>query len=432
MGNEERIETWKQKRLDAASLAKVERLKVAREMSVERADAELQRNREIGDSFLPDASALASGRMALVGRRRKQLRQRGLVLGLGLGLPTLLVLLYGMLWATPLYETESAFAIRTIDGNSASGPVGSFGLGAAAPTTADAFQVREHILSRAMMDEMQRRFGFLDEFAGKRMDPISRLRTIAVFGTDYHDYYAKRVKVAIDVPEGVLKLFVEARSPAQSVRFANALIGLAREQVNRLSRDINADQIAALERDVAAAEAEVQAAAAIKSGVQQQRDELNPQQTAVMVYQVIASLQVQLADAENNRGALLSNGLTESPALPQLQSRMMALRQQINAQRARLVGSGGSLQASTAQFDAAQARTQLAEARLQSAMATLQQARLRALQQTRYFVMIARPVAPLIATTIRGPAAALLALVALVLGYGLISTIIEVRGLRSK
>lgn len=455
MSNEDRILKWREERSEAASAGRAERLRAAaadtedrldraRDASVARIEAERQarrdgqaadslRAREIGESLLPDPASLAAGQQAMVESQRRRLRTRGWrLLGL-LGLPTLLVVLYTLLWATPLYETEALFTIRTIEGNAASASGGLLSIGGAASTTADAFQVREFILSREMMNRMQSRLAFLDSFRGPAMDPLSRVRTTPLLGIDDHDYYRRRVRVAVDVQEGVLKLHVQARTAADAVRYAEGLIGFARDQVNRQSRAMNADQIAALERTAAGAEAEVRRSAMVRSNVQQRRGELDPRQAAATIYQVIGSLEVQLAEAENSRTALRASGLTESPALPQLEARLGALRQQIVEQRARLVGGGGgSLQRTAYAFETAGEQKQLAEIKLQSALNTLAQARLRALEQVRYFVVIARPMPPVIPLVYRGPALGFMSLIVLVLGFGLVSTMVEIRRLRTR
>lgn len=455
MSNEDRILKWREERSDAASAGRAERLRAAaadtedrlaraRDASVARIEAERQarrdgqaadslRAREIGESLLPDPASLAAGQQSMVEIQRRRLYTRGWrLLGL-LGLPTLLVVLYTLLWATPLYETEALFTIRTIEGNAASASGGLLNIGGAASTTADAFQVREFILSREMMNRMQSRLAFLDSFRGSAMDPLSRVRTTPLLGIDDHDYYRRRVRVAVDVQEGVLKLHVQARTAADAVRYAEGLIGFARDQVNRQSRAMNADQIAALERTVAGAEAEVRRSAMVRSNVQQRRGELDPRQAAATIYQVIGSLEVQLAEAENSRTALRASGLTESPALPQLEARLGALRQQIVEQRARLVGGGGgSLQRTAYAFETAGEQKQLAEIKLQSALNTLAQARLRALEQVRYFVVIARPMPPVIPLVYRGPALGFMSLIGLVLSFGLVSTMVEIRRLKTR
>src|SRR4029079_1565250 len=113
-----------------------------------------------------------------------------------------------------------------------------------------AFKAREYILSRPMMDYMERRYGFLSHFDTYRMDSLTRFRSPLGFNRDPFDYYRKRVRVAVDVQEGILRLYVQARTQQDAVRFGNAILAAAEQRVNQASQKISDDQISALTQDV--------------------------------------------------------------------------------------------------------------------------------------------------------------------------------------
>ena len=159
--------------------------------------------------------------------------------------------------------------------------------------------------------------------------------------------------------------------------------------MNEFSDKISSDQINALTNDVQTAERQVADTRRTLAQVQARRGDLSPEATATAVYQLISSLELQLAEADRQRKALLDQGLTNSPLLPPLNARVQELRAQIAEQRARLANpGGGSLARSVNEFESATAKKEIAQARWETTLKTLQQAYLRILEERRYFVII--------------------------------------------
>jgi capsular polysaccharide transport system permease protein len=221
------------------------------------------------------------------------------------------------------------------------------------------------------------------------MDPLQRFKSPLGLNRDPLDYYRKRVRVAVDVQEGLLTLYVQARTPQDAERFGNAILAAAQRHVNEYSAKMSADQINALDRDVQNSARELADARRSLAVLQARRGDLNPEQTATAVYQLISNLELQLAEAKRERNSLLDQGLTNSPLLPRLNSRVEELQSQITEQRQRLASPGGTSMVRTVnEFENASSRKELAQTRYQTTLDTLQQAYLKILEQRRYFVTI--------------------------------------------
>ncbi len=397
MDNEERIRRWQQQRgarpVSRPALTD-DPLDLERPMRGEAAEvrpsaapaAPAARDPAV---VLPDEHALEDARLAILERRQERWRRTAGRLVLFLALPLLAVLLYVTLVATKLYEGEAAFTVQTSNSSAVSPTAGVFALGSGGTTLSDAFKAREYILSRPMMERMEQQHGFLRHFETWRMDPLTRFNSPLGLNRDPYRYYRKRVRVAVDVQEGLLRLYVQARTPEDAVRFGNAILAASEAHVNAFSEKISTDQITALTRDVQSAERQVSDARRSLATVQAQRGELSPEQTATAVYQLISNLELQLAEARRERNSLLDQGLTDNPALPRLNGRIEDLTAQISEQRRRLASpSGNSLVRTASEFESAAARKEIAQARWQSTLNTLQQAYLRILDQRRYFVIV--------------------------------------------
>lgn len=376
--NEERIRNWQERR------------KLV-EVDLDPAPQEPEPAKFVGRAAGPSTaeSRLDDARREILERRRRRWRGNLRSAALLVAAPLLAVLLYVGLIATPLYEGEAVFTVQTSANSAASPSAGIFAIGSPNSTIADAFKARAFILSRPMMEHMAQRHGFLDHFRAPHMDPLAQYDGPLGVNRDPFRYYLKRVTVMVDVQEGILRLKVEARTQEDAVRFGNAILAAAEHHVNASSDKIGADQIEALTRDVQQAERQVASARRSLAAVQAERGELNPEQTAAAVYQLISSLELQLSEAERQRDALRGEGLVNSPLLPGLDQRVRELRSQIGEQRARLVNpGGGALSRTVGEFEYATGRKEIAQARWQSTLNTLQQAYLNVIQQRRYFVLI--------------------------------------------
>ncbi|WP_205480832.1 hypothetical protein [Sphingomonas arenae] len=390
MDNDERIRRWRQGRAAGDTAAVIERPKLRdKAVTTERAETPGSITSDGSDAAASGMASIEEAQLAIVARRQAQwgrLIRRFMLL---VAVPLAVILSYILLIATPLYQGEAVFTVQTSSQSAPSPSAGFFTLGSGNSTIADAFKAREFILSRPMMDQLERRTGFMSHFTSTEMDPLTRFKGPFGLNQEPYAYYRKRVRVAVDVQEGILRLYVQARTPEDATRFGNAILASAEAHVNAFSQKISDDQIEALTQDTQAAERQVADARRSLAMVQARRGELSPEQTTTAVYQLISNLELQLAEAQRERNGLLDQGLTESPLLPRLNARVEELRAQIAEQRRRLVSpAGGSLQRTLNEYEGAQVRKEIAQARWESTLTTLQQAYQRILDQRRYFVIV--------------------------------------------
>jgi Vi polysaccharide transport system permease protein len=378
--NEERIRNWQERRIAAVVEA------VPAPTAFEEPGREPS-GPETGKPVGAAAERLEQARAAILERRNGQWRKTMRRIAMFVAMPIAAVLLYGGVFASPLYEGEAVFTVQTSASSAAAPNAGLLGVASSNSTIADAFKARAFILSQPMMEHMQKEHRFLDHFAG--LDPLTRFDGPLGLNDDPFEYYLRRVKVSVDVQEGILRLHVFARTREDAVRFGNAILAAAERHVNAASDKIGNDQIEALTRDVQRAEMQVANSRQSLASVQARRGELSPEQAATAVYQLVSNLELQLSEAERQRDSLRAEGLVDSPLLPALDQRVRELKSQIGEQRGRLVNpGGGALSATLNEYEGAASKKEIAQARWQSALNILQQAYLDVLQQRRYFVLV--------------------------------------------
>jgi len=444
MEKEERIAKWRAgreaeaavaaaERVALANAARDQRLAEAAQTSARRADdvrlarlessaAEEANRIEIATTLLPNMQDIEQAREVMLAERVAASRARMRTALLAVGVPTLITAAYFAFVATPFYETHVVFAVQSATGQPGAPAAGIFSLGMPSSTLPDAFEAREYILSREMMNEMDARHGFTKHYSAPGIDPLSAPRTMPMFGIDAYSNYRRRVHVDVDMQAALLTVTVQARNPNEAVAYVDDLLALAQKRINDMSSTVTADREAALRREVRRAESEYLQTRASISSAQTSVGELSPEQTATTVYQVIGNLETQVADAERQHDSLLANGLTESPLLPRLAAKISQIRAQITNQRARLTGGkDDDLQRSTSRLESVTIRRDLARDKWQASLRTLEQARLTGLDQKRYLMIVAKPVTPSIATVNAWPYAAVLVAILSALFSGAIS-----------
>ncbi len=351
---------------------------------------------EMVDSRIP-GDAEVSGAMAQAQLRkwwaRINLRRRGLRI---IGIPFLCVLFYGLLIAPAGKAVDSSFVIlRAGESRDASQVAGLIGAGTGEGLT-DAYRIREYLRSREAMLAMEQRHGFLAHFREGTWDPFSRPINLPALGLDPYQFYKRRIDIGIDVREGIVRLRVEAMTPADSRRFANGLLALARERTNAISDVLNADQIASLEEDVRRAEGDMREASEQLARAQRRQRELDPQMASTTTYQLIADLESTLVSRQAQRDSIVDNGMPESPLLTRMNAEIASIREQIDQTRARLTGEAGtsSLAEASMHLGPANTRLRLSQMRLEASLRTLEQANLNTIGQRRYLAVISNPVQP--------------------------------------
>lgn len=454
MNNEDRIANWregrklealagKEERTTAGIIARDQRLADAAAASAQRAEegkrarieaaaAEEAKRIEVATSLLPSLQDVEEARDQMLKDRREASRQRLRTGLLSVGIPTLITAAYFAFIATPFYEAHAVFSIQTGTSQVSAPAAGIFSIGMPSSSLPQAFETREFILSREMMNAMNARYGFANHYRGHGVDPLSAPRIIPALGIDEYSNYLRRVHVDVDIQASLLTVSVEALTPADAVAYVNDLLALAQARVDEMSQTLAGDRQAALSNAAVQAETEYLQAASQVSSVQKRSGELSPQQTAATVYQVIGNLETQAADAERQHDSLLASGLTESPLLAKLTAKASQIRTQIAKQRGRLMGGSEGLQGTTSRLDMAMVRRDMARDRLQSSLRTVEQGRLNDFDQRRYLMVVAKPVLPSIATVNAWPYAAVLVALLSAMLAGTISIVRLLRRTRSQ
>lgn len=311
------------------------------------------------------------------------------------GLPTLLTGFYYGLVASDVFVSETRYAIRTGEQAPTAGFLASM-LGPAATTRAgdDASIVRDYILARDMLDELDRRLDLRGHYTAAGVDALSRLRPDAT-EEDFLEYYRDKVEVEVETGTDITVLRVRAFDAETSQRIAGAIIELSELLVNRMSERITDDTLRFARRELGQAETLIREANEAITRFRNESRSIDPGEETAAVLSIITGLEGQLAAARAELLETESIMHSESVQVKTLQNRVAALTQQVESERARLASEGGSDLARLIDGYAPLLLDQeLAQHRYSSALASLEVARADAQRKQRYLIPFVKPALP--------------------------------------
>lgn len=443
--NEERIRLWREKRLaDAAIAAKaradqaqVEREKRIRQAQSDREERAIQfrgeRQEQLENlsnekrlealSKLPDEKLINEKRLAMIAKHHQEKRSFFIRVFMFIVIPAFLIFAYVGLFSTPFYEAESVVTVKTNDPNiNGAGFPTLIGASVGGGIMQNIFSAREYILSREMMNRMEKEQGYLTYFNDSNIDFLSRPFPNRMTGHDEYDYYLRRVKVAVDIQEGVLKIQVQGKTPQDAKRFADALLKYAEDWENNLADRMISDKINDAHTTLATSENELQAIRKELVNFQIANGDLNPRETTSAAYASTHDIELKIKEAEREIGIYQKARVQDSPVVARLNERLAILRQQKNDINRNLVGNGDkALNKVLAGFEYVSIKKDIAQQKWETALKNVEISKAEAFRQRQYFLTIVPPIASELPAEPQKLKLFVLSLIALSGLYGLVS-----------
>jgi len=329
----------------------------------------------------------------IVSRRRKRLVLLFSRLAFFVMLPTILAGFYYYKLATPFYASYSQFVIQQADPPAAAG-MGGLLKGTSFATSSDSIAVQSYLQGREAMNRLSEDHGFKEHFSDPNIDAIQRLDADATNEAAYKKY-SKKVLIAYDPTEGIIKMEVIAADPQLAVDFSNALIGYAEEEVDKLTLRLRGDQNKGARAAYDEAELNMKNAQKTFLELQTKAGILSAEAEGSLVMGEINGLNTQLNIEILNREELLANARPNSSKLSVVDLKIKNIKDLIASKRAELTegtANNASLAQITGELAIAQADWETRQFMLQTALQQMESARVEANRQTRYLSLAVAPV----------------------------------------
>lgn len=311
--------------------------------------------------------------------------------------PTLLAALYYGLIASGQYVAEARFAVRSSE-PVVSDLLGTLtGIPGQGGSSQDSYAVRDYILSREGIVAISQHLDVRAMFGRDGTDWLSRLGADAPI-EDVVEYWAQMIDVIFEPTTGISTLRVRAFTPEDAQALAAALLAEGELLVNRLSERARRDALSFAEAEVERAEQRLTEARRQLTEFRNQRQMLDPARAAEGRLGLVASLEGEVSRAQAELSALRSYMHASASPIVSLESRIVALKDQIRVEERKLASrqTNGSELMSTvvADYERVSGEHGFAERAYLSALTGLEAARAEALRQSRYLVSFVQPRLP--------------------------------------
>ncbi|MGK8205109.1 hypothetical protein ACRS8P_21065 [Burkholderia cenocepacia] len=310
-------------------------------------------------------------------------------------LPTLIVAIYYIIFASSQYQTEARFFIKSgsPSGNELPSALSvTAGQSAAAAVTLAAV---DYLKSPDVLAFLRTRMNLVDMYNKPKLDIFYRL------GGNGSEQRLSRylfgqlpmIDVYVDINSQLGVVKVRAFSPKDAEAIADAMLQGADDLVDRFSKRAEQDTLAVAQESVANAEQELIRQKGLMAAFRARKAIIDPERASAGMTDMISSLSQQLAQAKVDLSTTQKYLDGNSPKVNQLRQQVAALQAQIAAVGQSSTEPHESLASALSGYEQIQAHTQFAEANLTSALSSLENARLEAAKQHLFLVKVVKPTA---------------------------------------
>ena len=311
-------------------------------------------------------------------------------------LPTLLTFGYFGLWASPMYVSETQFAVKDVVEQGAGLDIASQIFKTSSSSIQNARIVETYLKSPDLFEILNKELKIVDHYSAKSHDIISRLSNDPS-AWDKEVFWAKVSQPKIDVDSGVVSFTVRAYDPQMAKDIAKATLKASEALVNEMNDRSRKDAIKLASNEVKIAQERVSQAQKALEVFRDEHRELDPKATASGLQSLVFELEGERAKVKAQLAESRSYMQPNAPTVRGLEKRLAALETQLKAEKARIAGAtqeASTLNAWVSQFESLTIENEFAQKQLVSAMTALEQARAMALTKTQYIVPIQQPTLP--------------------------------------
>jgi capsular polysaccharide transport system permease protein len=307
-------------------------------------------------------------------------------------LPTLLTAIYMLAIASNQYISEAHFIVRSAQKQNAGGLTAMLQGSGLSGIRDEASSVIDYIKSRDALKEILPDTQFRDVVNRPGADFLARFPTFHRGDSfeELFEHYSNIVTVVHDATTGINTLKVRAFTAEDAQRVAEALLRMSEHLVNRMNERSLRDAVTLAAREVKTAEDRSATAQRALTQYRVSVGLVDPSSTAKTFLELIGGLERELSVARTQY-AQTKAGSPNNPNLPNLRDRVVALEQQVEAERNRLFGSETAKVNTFADFERLTIEAEFAAKALVVANTMLETARLEALRKQLYLDRVVEP-----------------------------------------
>jgi len=316
-------------------------------------------------------------------------------LGIVVGIPTLLAILYFGLFASDVYVSESRFAIRSAKGSTSTGGLAAI---LSSPIMSSGGQeslvVADYVHSQDMLQRVQEQMNISKHYASGNVDLLSRLSGSAT-QEETLEYFIEKVELVRDSASDVLTLRTRAYDPETAQQLGLLVIALSENLVNTMSSRIEDDALNTARAELERAVEKVRFASANITAFRNEHTSINPTAESSALLGIVTGIESKLVEARAELSEKQAFMRDSSPEVISLKNRVNALSRQLRLEKGRVVGAGGQEMSGLIEgYQPLVLEQELAQQQYASALTSLEVARVEAQRKKQYLITFIQPNLP--------------------------------------
>jgi capsular polysaccharide transport system permease protein len=251
-------------------------------------------------------------------------------------IPSLAVIFYYSLIASDQFIAETRFTVR----GGAPAKLDTLGALTGLPPALvmqDTHVILDFILSRSMVEDLDRTVGLRRLFSKSSIDFFSRMDASDPI-EKVVKYWKSMLDVSVHMPAGIVVLRVHAYSTDDARRIVKAVLASCEARVNEMNERIIRDALATSEAERARAEANLAAVRARLENSRNTEGVLSAERAAEGLNGLIFKLRSQLSDMQQEYAAQRRYVAEDAPQLRDLNIRIVAANEELKVLQAHLTG----------------------------------------------------------------------------------------------
>ena len=316
--------------------------------------------------------------------------------GLFVLLPTLLTFGYCAFVASPMYVSETKFAVRSAVEQPMGIDIASQLFKTASTSVQDARIVDAYLRSPDVFEQLDGELQLTKHYSDTSRDLVSRLSSSPTLW-DKESFWKRVAQPKIDVDSGIVTFTVRAYTPDMAQNIATGILRQGEALINEMNERSRNDAIRLAETEVKVAQERIVKAQKALETFRDEHKELDPKATATGLQTLVFELEGERSKVKAELVEARSYMKPTAPQVKALEKRLDAVETQLNAEKARIAGNpagGGTINSWVSQYENLMIESEFAQKQLTTAMSAYEQARSMALAKSRYLVAIQQPTLP--------------------------------------
>lgn len=311
-------------------------------------------------------------------------------------LPTLLTFGYCAFVASPMYVSETKFAVRNAVEQPMGVDIASQLFKTSSTSVQDARIVDAYLRSPDVFEKLDAELLLTKHYSDTSRDWVSRLASSPTLW-DKESFWQRVAQPKIDVDSGIVTFTVRAYTPDMAQNIAAGVLRQGEALINEMNERSRNDAIRLAESEVKVAQERIVKAQKALEAFRNEHKELDPKATVSGLQSLIFELEGERAKVKAELSEARSYMKPTAPQVKALEKRLAAVETQLNAERARIAGNpaeGSAINSWVSQYENLMIESEFAQKQLTTAMSAYEQARSMALAKSRYLVAIQQPTLP--------------------------------------